>query len=160
MPLERQWHENNWKVSRKNRRKSGLYTSKPFMFLLFIFMQFWFGQKGKLDRIRNGKGSVQEPTSPCFLCPLTPYYWPGLFSIGKAELLWKALRIILHEDDHSANYGQIPVVNFLMWALLMIYRQTITAAEKHLLETGLRPPIHFIEATEVKCSLVSFLIWA
>lgn len=35
-----------------------------------------------------------------------------------------------------------------MWALLMIYRETITVAEKHLLETGLGPPIHFTQATE------------
>lgn len=56
--------------------------------------------------------------------------------------------MILQEDDHSANYGQIPVVDFLMWALLMIYRDSITVAEKHLLETGLGPPIHFTQATE------------
>lgn len=68
------------------------------------------------------------------------------------------MRTILHEHIHSANYGQILAVTFLMWALLMIYRETITVAAKHLLETGLGPPIHFTQAIEaVKCSLVSLL---
>lgn len=35
-----------------------------------------------------------------------------------------------------------------MWALQMIYGDTITVAEKHLLEAGLGPPIHFTQATE------------
>lgn len=46
-----------------------------------------------------------------------------------------------------------------MWALLMIYSETITVAAKHLFETGLGPPIHFTQAMEaVKYSLVLLLI--
>lgn len=69
------------------------------------------------------------------------------------------MRTILHEHIHSANYGQILAVTFVMWALLMIYRETITVAVKHLLETGQGPPIHFPHAIEAaKRSLVSLLI--
>lgn len=103
------------------------------------------------------------PKSPKFLAKAFQNYGGrGGRKKRKIEnLLWKTLRTILREHVHSANYGQILAVTFLMWALLKIYRETITVAAKHLLETGQGPPIHFTQAIEaVKCSLVSLLIWA